>query len=1673
MGSTNNKLQSPIIEYLPLSQKNPQFDSQVSDWVNNDLGTLTTLQKTTIPLIKQRKSTLIIAPTGSGKTFAGFVGILDELIALANTGKLEDRVYAIYISPLKALNNDIAKNLEQPLKMISRYVGKIPIRVSVRTGDTTSSAKSKMLRHPPHILITTPESLGIALATKKFSGLLKSVEWVIVDEIHDLAANKRGTFLSLCLEWLEWNCKKPPVRIGMSATVHPIEKVGQFLMGIHDEKRKLNIVIGEEKKNIDIELVVPTQNLDTDRFEKVHNRLIDHILAQVEEVKSMILFANTRKWTEYLAASLIEASGGKLEGKVGVHHGSIDRTLRLETEERMKAGDLKIIVTSTSLELGIDIGEIDLAMLWGSPKEVSTAIQRVGRAGHSLGKISKGHLLATDMIELLENIAIKKLIEEGKIEEVQIPTHPLDVLSQIIVGLVSERSWDFTEIFKLVTSAFAYKDLKENQLYDLLESMDNPTIEDERWRYGRIWWNREEKRLGRKGNSRLNFIMNVGTIPDVTTIQVVHEITRTKIGTVSERFAERLIPRDVFILGGAAYRYLRTVGNKIIVRRTHGLRPTVPSWVGEGISRSRLVGIEIGKLLDELRAFVFEERSSITYSIYQGKDQVLSFIERQMAISEVPSHKRIISEMYVDASGIVNILVLSVFGRKVNEPIAHGIATAISRKWNVNVGISATDNGFGLILPPGLDLEVDNIFDLISDPETLVDLVRSSISKTEQFKIRFRHVAVRSLMILKRSPKFSRSPEQQFQAAQRLLKYLEPDFPLLKEVEEEIFSGVFDLRSAKGIISDIKNGGIDVISYGKVKTPSPMSHEILLASNSDVILMENRRELLLSLHKQVVSKLLEGKKSVFDREQVEGYFESKLSSTEFSTDLRRRLILFGSGKGVVIEALPSYFKSFEGSISGWLFNGRLFEPMQLAAYLVINQISNPIVEEFNNGEIKPLDQGEVQELVNSLTKEEATETLVYHLLFSKGALSKEEIANILGIGEGITQKALERLLEKGEIIGGNIFDENLRYITKQDHERLSLQYSKSKFNDDGIFRERLNRLTFVLSQNNEEITDIISQSGPIRNFLSVFQRFPQFTWGKILEGLEKENLYFGRFFSGTLVLVTSRQARAIIKIKGRQEQLNEEELLVYEIIAENPGISFNQIVDAAGFSRSKVREILRFLESLLYIGRVGEGVVSSFTQNQQFISLPDPKAIEFDKNRILRMLVKEIILWYHTLTIDEILRITRLSYQEIDKTLERLLEENEIELQISGGLTYYTLPGQLDHKGIDRVFLLPWEDPVFLLRGRYQQTWIHPRYGSLVVTYEGENVGTLDFIHLRRDFLQIISINLRDILLYDRIFLDRLAREILKVGTKYFRTIVVSIEEVNGHSLNDKEVALFTSTFEKMGFQLDRDYLISARQVSLPLRNSEIIELKLIGIRGSRRSPDPIDEFLETFGWFTIDQFSNHFQTAGTKETLTALIRSGRVSVSKGIYRVHSFDENDLERVIISLLRHNFIMSAEELVDDCSGISSASLVLGVLADLIRKGRVSYILNETQIPYYYHKSDLDVIQMKNREELFPEWWIIPDVTSRLLTLFKSHIHPLNGTNLVIIRYGQPVALAKTKSRGDTYIVENIHFSHLMKKEHAIRAFTLLEEQGFNQGYLSIFIQKVNDFSPRYWIGGNKP
>ncbi|MBW2966512.1 ATP-dependent helicase [Candidatus Woesearchaeota archaeon] len=824
--------------------------------------------------IHQRENILVSAPTGATKTLTGFLAILNELVDSAKKGILEDKIYAVYISPLKALNNDISKNLVEPLKQIEEIAGKsLGIRVAVRTGDTTPSEKQKMLKNPPHILITTPESLAIVLSSIKFKEHLTNVQWCIVDEIHALADSKRGVHLSLSIERLA-KLSSYITRIGLSATVAPIEEIAEFLVGYEKEKpRPCKIVDVQFIKQLDLKVLSPLKDLIDTTPEQTHEalyNLIDHL---IQTHKSTLIFTNTRAATERVVDHLknkfpknytenaedIENSESKA---IAAHHGSLSKEHRLNVEERLRQGKLKAVVCSTSLELGIDFGYIDLVILLSSPKSVARALQRIGRSGHKLHEKAKGRLLVMDRDDLVECAVLLKSAIEKKIDKIHIPTNCLDVLAQQIIGIALESKIHIEELYTMLKQSYCYKNLTRKDFNQIIDYLAGKFISlEDRHIYARIWHDEETGMIGRKGKmGRVIYMTNIGTIPDESFITV--KIGTQTIGKLDESFVEKLKPGDVFVLGGDTYTFRFSRGMVAQVAASSQRPPTVPRWFSEMLPLSFDLANNIGKfrkLINEKLCAKKSKKEIIKFILdylYVDKNAanaIYQYFYEQFNFAQIPSNSRIIVEHTKDIRG--NVIVFhTLFGRRVNDCLSRAVAFAISRTDHKDVEIGINDNGFYVRSDKKFDLM--KAFKRIKSDE-LRKVMEFAIEKAEVMKRRFRHCAGRALMILRTYKGVQKRVGRQQVGSMILmsaLKRIDPDFSILKEAKREVLEDLMDIESTKFIIKGIENKTIKLEEIHS-DIPSPFAFNLVVQGYTDILKMEDRIEFLKRMHNNVLAKI--------------------------------------------------------------------------------------------------------------------------------------------------------------------------------------------------------------------------------------------------------------------------------------------------------------------------------------------------------------------------------------------------------------------------------------------------------------------------------------------------------------------------------------------------------------------------------------------------------------------------------------------------------------------------------------------------------------------------------------------------------------------------------------------------------------------------------------------------
>lgn len=871
-----------------------QLDPIIKEWFDTHFQDLTPPQAHAIPLIHQRKNVLVASPTGSGKTLTAFLMIINELFKLGKDAKLEDKTYCVYISPLKALANDIERNLNAPLKQIYALANEheitLPeIRVGVRTGDTSTNERQKMLRKPPHILITTPESLSLIISTKKFRLKLSDVQFVIIDEIHEICNSKRGVLLSLSLERLQQQILTEGLgceflRIGLSATQAPITEIGKFLGGYNNEQklREMNIIETPAGKKLDLRVICPVQDMNLIPFEIVNAKMYNILIDLIKKHRTTLIFTNTRSGTETVVYKLQEQG----LDQIAAHHGSLSKETRLDVEERLKNGDLDATICSTSLELGIDIGYIDLVCQIGSPKSIAKGLQRIGRAGHALHEVSKGRIIVFDRDDLVECAVLVKNAYEGNIDRINILMNSLDVLAQALVGMSLVKRWGVDEAYALVKQSYCYHKLLKKDFISVLKYISGKHSEEERGIYGKLRFHEDTQTFGIRRGARSIYNLNIGTIPQEAHYKVILLDSGYPVGALSEKFVERLRPRDVFVLGGKSYEFIKVRGMRAYVHDAHGKKPTVPSWTGEMLPRSYDLSSEVGMFRAEL-AKRLTNTSPIDVENWLRNDYYLDpgsaksivnyFIEQLGIVEKLPTANNVLIEGYIDGRGYKNVIFHYCFGRRVNDALSRAYAFALSKKLKCTVKISLTDDNFMLTLPKRVRLA--DVPGLVTD-KTLREHLKGALRNTELFKQRFRHCAVRSFMILRNYKGRDIPVRKQLRRSQLMLDFLHnmDDFPVVSESYNEIMHDTLDIKHAEEVLSRISVGEITISYSDYSKIPSPFAHNVVLIGVSDIILMEDRSALLRELHQQVLSKVfsdLELIKPRFEIDLVTRYFKNK------------------------------------------------------------------------------------------------------------------------------------------------------------------------------------------------------------------------------------------------------------------------------------------------------------------------------------------------------------------------------------------------------------------------------------------------------------------------------------------------------------------------------------------------------------------------------------------------------------------------------------------------------------------------------------------------------------------------------------------------------------------------------------------------------------------------------
>ncbi len=878
------------------------------EYVPENSGFFTPPQRGAIPKIHERTNTLICAPTGSGKTLSAFCAIINELYkrdrehndtetqppvreTAADSG-LENSVYCLYISPLKSLANDIHRNLEVPLEGIEDIVASRDddramgeIRHAIRHGDTSSSDRQKMLEETPHILNTTPETLAILLNSPKFREKLRTVEYVIVDEIHSLADGKRGTHLSVSLERLEAMTDHDITRIGCSATIDPLSQVAEFLVGQETpggDARPYEIVDARFAREFDIELECPTDDLINTSREVVQERFYRQLHEHIRAHTNTLVFTNTRSGAERVLHTLRERFDAYDEANSGCHHGSLSKDVRQDIETRLKDGDIDVVTTSTSLELGIDMPHVDMVVQVGSPKSVAALLQRVGRAGHRVGQTVTGRVIALDRDELLECAVMLKKADDGFVDSVSIPQNAQDVAAQHVYGMAIAEIRPEAELKAILKRAYPYRDYAETEYESLMRYLtaEYAGLED-RNVYAKIWRDENdppdgehhheafpvgEPLIGKRGRlARVIYMTNIGTIPDSFTCDVYTRASDEWAGQLDENYLNTLEKGDVFVLGGDHFEYRYRRGSKVYVDRTSA-RPTVPSWYSERLPLSVDLGREIltfqAALLDHyetggpprvrawLREFPLDDDS--VRAIARLFDHQLQYAGPE----SVSTHDRLAIEVVRDREEYErHYYVHSAYGRKVNDGLSRLFAYHCAQQATANVRVAVADNGFVLSMPLNRKVDLEGLIDDLEADDVREDL-RRAISGTDLLQRYFRINATRALMILKRYKGYEKSASEQQVSSEMLLGFAEDleNFAVIEETYREVLEDKLNVDEIEAVVGDIETGDLE-ISRTLLDSPTPRAFGLATLSASDVVLAEDESAALQAFHEHVLEEI--------------------------------------------------------------------------------------------------------------------------------------------------------------------------------------------------------------------------------------------------------------------------------------------------------------------------------------------------------------------------------------------------------------------------------------------------------------------------------------------------------------------------------------------------------------------------------------------------------------------------------------------------------------------------------------------------------------------------------------------------------------------------------------------------------------------------------------------------
>ncbi|EDY17851.1 DEAD/H associated domain protein [Chthoniobacter flavus Ellin428] len=827
-------------------------------WFADRYGTPTPAQEAAWPRIARGENILLASPTGTGKTFAAFLGVLDELVQLHARGELRDAIHCVYVSPLRALSYDLEKNLLEPLREL--YGDQPPIRVQLRTGDTTSSERARQYTKPPHFLLTTPESLCVLLSQERWLVHLSRVRWLIVDEIHALAENKRGAHLALSIERLAHHCGQLQ-RIGLSATIAPLDEVARFLVGTHGTCATLDV---SSSKKVKLSVHTPLRKNPYPEAGYTGQRMIRELGDLIRKHQTTLVFCNVRSGAEATTYWLRE-NFPDLADVIECHHASLERDVRRDVEDRLKRGELRAVVCSTSLELGIDIGSVDLVVMMSTPKGVSKALQRAGRAGHNIRSISRGILMATNISDLVESCATVLLSRARQLDNVRMPESPLDVLAQHVVSMGCTEHWTRTDALALIRKAYPFRDLDAGMFDDVLDYLAGGGA-SLRQRYsevfGKIVLDADGFRT-REGRVRREFLQNIGVIPNVGQVQVR---TKTRLlGSVEESFIRQIKIGDVFMIAGRPVRLEKITQMEAWVTKADGALPTVPRWNANKMPLSNRVAQEINAFRKELRAAFEEGRKDVDKWIAKrldcGKANAEILLKTHLAqheLSEIPTADfLLVEELEDEEQGALHYFFHSLIGRTSNDALARVITRRLSEARGGNAIATPHDYGFVLTVAKRQRF-VEADFPRLLSPEGFDEALDEALRQSDMLKYHFRNAAQTGLMVYRNyfdRQKSVRKLQWSAEVIFNVLQQHEPEHVLMREARRDALQTFIDAEGAREfLIAQTRKP----VRLRRVPMVPPLSFAMYATKIKEALLVEDPYETMERLYHQWWEKIENG-----------------------------------------------------------------------------------------------------------------------------------------------------------------------------------------------------------------------------------------------------------------------------------------------------------------------------------------------------------------------------------------------------------------------------------------------------------------------------------------------------------------------------------------------------------------------------------------------------------------------------------------------------------------------------------------------------------------------------------------------------------------------------------------------------------------------------------------------